>query len=132
MKGTWFQMVPERRSQMACGISHSRFHHRLLTDSIIGAANCPLSDTVEGDEGSNGNFALALGEPSEEGVLLESGLFAESSPAAPGPVLVLVAFFLSRVQDNSAVSNASKMKEEISLGRGEMTKSRGISCGAKS
>ena len=127
MKGTWFQMVPERRSQMACGISHSRFHHRLLTDSIIGAADCPLSDTVEGEEGSNGNFSFTFVETSEEGVPFDPGLSAESSPAAPGPVLAFAAFFLSRVQDDSAVSKASETKEEISLGRGEMAESCGIS-----
>ena len=127
MKGTWFQMVPERRSQMACGISHSRFHHRLFTDSIIGAADCPLSDTVEGEEGSNCNFSLAFAEISEEGVSFNPRLSAEPLPAAPGPVLAFAAFFLSRVQDDSAVSKASETKEEISLGRGEMAKSCGIS-----
>ena len=117
---------------MACGISHSRLHHRLLMDSIIGAADCPLSNMVEGEEGSNGNFSFTFVETSEEGVPFDPGMSAESSPAAPGPVLALITFFLSRVQDDSAVSKASKMKEEISLGRGEMTKSCGISWGTNS
>ena len=53
VKGTWFEIVPERRTQTACGISHSCCHHRFRTDSSIGSGLIPLSDAVEGDEGSN-------------------------------------------------------------------------------
>jgi hypothetical protein len=67
---------------------------------------------------------MACGSPdrrSRQG-LLESvhdpGFGAESKPASPGPVFVLVRLRLNRFMDDSAVRSTSSAKDKISLGSG--------------
>ena len=61
--------------------------------------------------------------------MFESCLGAECRPPSPDAVELLVGIFLLRIQDDSMVCRARMVKEEISVGRGEMAKPSGINCG---
>jgi hypothetical protein len=87
VKGTWFEIVPERRTQIACGIAHSRCHHRLRTDSFIGSGLVPISDTVQGEEGSNGKLLFFTLEAAKEEIIGEAGFSAKADPPSPSSVL---------------------------------------------
>jgi hypothetical protein len=112
---------------MACGVAHSRCHHRSCTDANIGSGDVPLSDSVEGEEGSYNELSIVVAQFCEEVVVGEPGFVAESKPASPNSVSVLVSFFLFRVQDDSVVRSTSVTKEETDLGRGQMSKPFGMS-----
>jgi hypothetical protein len=87
-----------------------------------------VSHSVEGEKGADDELDVSVLQPNEERVRCDSGLGTEGEPTAPGSVSGLVRFFLLRVKDDSIVCRARMRKEEISLGRGEMAKSFGISC----
>ena len=51
-------IVPERRSQTACGISHSAADHGRATASCKFTVARPLSCAIESEEGSQEEFLL--------------------------------------------------------------------------
>ena len=91
VKGTLFvTMVPERRTQMACGVAHSRRHHLSRTDASIGSGDVPFSSSVEGEEGSYNKFSVGVAHSREVVVCVETGFPAESDPSPPDSVSVFV------------------------------------------
>ena len=60
VKGTWFEMVPKRRSQDACGTPQSADAHWLLTLSVKFTLFSPLSVAICVEEGSENDFFLIV------------------------------------------------------------------------
>jgi hypothetical protein len=86
VKGALFEVTPERPSQIACGISHSRQNHGAWTLAKKGSFLTPVSHSVEGEKKSD--------DENEERVMLESCGGTEGGPLSPSTVLFLVAFLL--------------------------------------
>jgi hypothetical protein len=61
--------------------------------------------------------------------MVESGEGAKVDPAPPDSVARFMACFLLRIQDDSAVRNASVVQDKTLLGRGDILKAGGIICG---
>lgn len=102
VNGTWQETVPERRSQVACGLSDSRHSHCLATMAGRSTVFVPGGGSVAREEGSGGKLALFGRVLCEVGV--EPGSCAESSPPAEYPVLLLMGSFLAGVQDDCAIA----------------------------
>jgi hypothetical protein len=57
VQGTWLEIVPKRRSQVACGFAQSARDHWLLTLAFnFSASSLPLCCAKAGDEGSDEKF----------------------------------------------------------------------------
>jgi hypothetical protein len=103
VKGTWLEMVPKRRSQVACGFPHSTCNHREVTPSIKCPILGPLGGAITGEKGSGEKFSVVCGYTSKEGVRYAAGLLAESEPSTPDAVIVFVAAFLPAVNDEAVI-----------------------------
>jgi hypothetical protein len=103
VKGAWLEMVPKRRSQVACGFPHSTCDHREVTPSIKCPVLGPLGSAITGKKGAGEKFAVVCGYTSEEGVRKAACLLAESEPATPDAVVVFVAAFLSAINDEAVI-----------------------------
>jgi hypothetical protein len=103
VKGAWLEIVPKRRSQVACGFAHSTRDHREVTPSIKCPCLGPLGGAVTREEGAGEKFSVDWGYTSEEGVSKAACVLAESEPSAPDPVMVFVAALLSAINDKAVV-----------------------------
>ena len=122
-------MVPERRSQVACGFSESVRHHWLWTRLGRSAIGCPVVVAITGEEGAKDQFRFGGGVVAEVGV--EGEGFAEANPAAEGAVGLFMGGLLFGVQDDCVICTMDVNQETISGGSGEMAKVRGICWGKK-
>ena len=61
VQGTWLEMVPKRRSQMACGIFDSLSHHWLRTLAKVLSLLAPACRSVEGEKGSENKLSFLGG-----------------------------------------------------------------------
>ena len=101
---TLFEIVPERRSQVARGFACSvrnHWHFRLSRNDS--ASLLPLGHSKAGDEGPCKKCLSVWGQVIEERVMALTGFGAEAEPLSPGPVLRLVSFLGSAVKDDAAV-----------------------------
>jgi hypothetical protein len=127
VQGAWFEIVPKRRSQVACGFAQSARDHWLLTLAFNSSASFfPLRRSKAGNKGSDVKLLSDWGYSSEERVSALSCFGAETEPPSPGPVVGLVAPFDATVKDDAAICSTDKTQEEISLGSGEILKLSGI------
>ena len=80
MKGAPFEIVPKRRSQMACGIPDSRASQGLFTASKkLACVGFPFGVSKDAEKGAEDQFLFVLGKTREEGVI-EASCCAISSP----------------------------------------------------
>ena len=116
VQGAVPEMLPKRRTQVACGLADSAAAQRELTDSCSMPGRIPSGGSVELQESFDKKFAFEDGKQSEVWVASKSGLSAETQPPAPDPVCALVPSFLAAVKDNSVVRSMRETQERISLG----------------
>ena len=61
VQGAWLEMVPKRRSQMACGIFDSSSHHWLRALAKMLSLLAPACRSVEGKKGSENKLSFLGG-----------------------------------------------------------------------
>ena len=86
----------------------------------------PSGNLIGAEEEAEKEFSLMLGKLREERVQ-DADVFAESEPATPGAVPVLVCFRLYRVIDDSVVRRTCSTKDKILSSSGESLKCCGMS-----
>jgi hypothetical protein len=117
---------PECRSQIACGIPHSAWHHWVLTVSCKFSFAIPASLSVEAEERSKEKLLVSTAHVKEVGVIGDSSFGSEGFPLSPDPIVLFVGAFLSGVKDDSAVRSICVTQDKTSQGRAEISKERRI------
>ncbi len=126
VKGAVLEMVPERRSQTACGTAHSACDHWVLTVSGKFSFCIPASVSIEAEERSKEKLLGATAQAKEVGVIGDASFVAEVLPSPPDSVVFFVCVFLPGVKDDSAVCSMRMTQYKTSCGRGNISKERGI------
>jgi hypothetical protein len=103
VKGAWLEIVPKRRSQVACGFLHSTCDHQEVTPSIKSPFLGPLGGAVTSKERLGEKFSVVWGYKSEEGVSKAACLLAESESSTPDSVVVFVAALLLAINYEAVV-----------------------------